>query len=467
MPKSLYEEAIAEAKELKSVAEQNAKNAIIEAITPKIRNFIEDQLLSSDNETIDENQDFLSETVSELVQTDEESVELDESAMIALIEMLGGSEASDALKNQGTKEELEGAILNTLSEMNDSDRDKLVKIAEEINKNVNNLESMDISIDDSQKVENKIMPDNDDVLYEVDLNDLAEMVGDEMEEEEIIDLGEVDDMDNNDADEEYMMSLDELINEAVIAVEIGDAEIDPDEIKAYLQPEDDEDLEGDEDLDMEDDEELVLDDEDEMESDEEEMDDDLEEMYEIDESVLRKELARLRTMSEGDASKMASHFGGGSATKDPLAMTDADMNVLKELRNVKRSLKKKSRTNRALGEKLNEYRSAVKTLREQLTDLNLFNAKLLYVNKLLQNSDVNASQKKTIIQSLDNAKSLREVKLLYRSLTESINESKSAKLSESKVRKALGSSSRTTGRSSSHPDAGAEMDRWATLAGLK
>tara|TARA_R110001592_G_scaffold232189_1_gene489524 strand:- start:318 stop:1466 length:1149 start_codon:yes stop_codon:yes gene_type:complete len=382
--------------------------------------------------------------------------------------MLGGTDASDALKNQGTKRELEGAILNTLSEMNDSDRNKLVKIAEDISKNVNNLESMDISIDDSQKVENKIMPDNDDVLYEVDLNDLAEMIDGEMEEEDIIDLGEADDMDSNDTDEEYMMSLDELINEAVIAVEIGDAEIDPDEIKAYLQPEDDEDLEGDEELDMEDDEEdLALDDEMDSDEDEEEMDADLEEMYEIDESVLRKELARLRTMSEGDASKMASHFGGGSATKDPLAMTDADMNVLKELRNVKRSLKKKSRTNRALSEKLNEYRSAVKTLREQLTDLNLFNAKLLYVNKLLQNSDVNTSQKKTIIQSLDNAKSLREVKLLYRSLTESINESKSAKLSESKVRKALGSSSRTTGRSSSHPDAGAEMDRWATLAGLK
>ena len=180
MPNSLYEEAIAEAKELKSVAEQNAKNAIIEAITPKIRNFIEDQLLSSDNEIIDENQDFLSETVSDLVKTGEESVELDESAMVALIEMLGGTDASDALKNQGTKRELEGAILNTLSEMNDSDRNKLVKIAEDISKNVNNLESMDISIDDSQKVENKIMPDNDDVLYEVDLNDLAEMIDGEI-----------------------------------------------------------------------------------------------------------------------------------------------------------------------------------------------------------------------------------------------------------------------------------------------
>ena len=151
-------------------------------------------------------------------------------------------------------------------------------------------------------------------------------------------------------------------------------------------------------------------------------------------------------------------YGGGKAGGDPLKVT---LNKLSE------ALKKERLSNRSLKRKLTEYRSAVETLREQLTDLNLFNAKLLYVNKLLQNGDVNPSQRKTIIQSLDDAKSLREVKLLYRSLTESINESKSATLSESKVRKALGSSSRATGRSSSRPDAGAEMDRWATLAGLK
>lgn len=37
MSKNLYDEAIAEAKLLKETAEQNAKNAIIEAVTPKIK----------------------------------------------------------------------------------------------------------------------------------------------------------------------------------------------------------------------------------------------------------------------------------------------------------------------------------------------------------------------------------------------------------------------------------------------
>ena len=45
MTSSLFQEALADAKQLREVAEQNAKNAIIEAVTPKIRKFIEDQLL--------------------------------------------------------------------------------------------------------------------------------------------------------------------------------------------------------------------------------------------------------------------------------------------------------------------------------------------------------------------------------------------------------------------------------------
>ena len=62
MSKSLYEEAIAEAKQLRDVAEQNAKNAIVEAVTPRIRKFIEDQLVREDSG--DSDGDFLSDIVS-------------------------------------------------------------------------------------------------------------------------------------------------------------------------------------------------------------------------------------------------------------------------------------------------------------------------------------------------------------------------------------------------------------------
>ena len=50
MSKTVYDEAIADAKLLRETAEQNAKNAIIEAVTPRIRTFIEEQLIGNSSE---------------------------------------------------------------------------------------------------------------------------------------------------------------------------------------------------------------------------------------------------------------------------------------------------------------------------------------------------------------------------------------------------------------------------------
>ena len=153
----------------------------------------------------------------------------------------------------------------------------------------------------------------------------------------------------------------------------------------------------------------------------------LEESYYIDPKMLRQELGRIQRLAEGDAKAMAHSFGGGKAGKDPF-VNPPKLNVLSEM---KRQIKNQRRKNRSLSSKLNQYRGAVQTLREQLEDLNLFNAKLLYVNKLLQNKDVSTSQRKNAIQSLDEARSLREVKLVYKSLTESLR-SNANSLNESK-----------------------------------
>ena len=79
MSKSLFEEAITDARQLREAAEQNAKNAIIEAVTPKIREFIENQLVG--NTTADTG-DFLEETLlDEKKEESDDEVELDESAL--------------------------------------------------------------------------------------------------------------------------------------------------------------------------------------------------------------------------------------------------------------------------------------------------------------------------------------------------------------------------------------------------
>ena len=45
MSKQLYEEALADVKKLKEIAEDSAKKALIEAVSPRIRDLIETELL--------------------------------------------------------------------------------------------------------------------------------------------------------------------------------------------------------------------------------------------------------------------------------------------------------------------------------------------------------------------------------------------------------------------------------------
>ena len=114
--------------------------------------------------------------------------------------------------------------------------------------------------------------------------------------------------------------------------------------------------------------------------------------------------------------------------------------------------------------KLVESENSNSALREQLEEVNLFNAKLLYVNKLMQNRDLSARQQRVVVESLDAAKTVREAKLLYTSLTESLKSKSGSTMNENRV---FGSSSRSTrSGSASTLNESVEADRWAILAGI-
>ena len=73
MSSTLYKEALLEVDELKRMAEENAKNKIIDAVTPRIRQLIESQLLNEKKvEDLDEFDELLDDELE-----DSESVELD------------------------------------------------------------------------------------------------------------------------------------------------------------------------------------------------------------------------------------------------------------------------------------------------------------------------------------------------------------------------------------------------------
>ena len=198
---------------------------------------------------------------------------------------------------------------------------------------------------------------------------------------------------------------------------------------------------------------------------------------EIDENMLKREINNMRKLREGDAASMAHHFGGGSVDKEMFVdMDDGDLNVRdgevyhKDVPTpkVEAALRKVMRKNRITEGKNRQLRNALRGMKKQLSEMNLFNAKLLYANKLMQNRDLSIKQQKHIVESLDEAGTLNEAKLLFESLSKSLSRStnKSGNLNESSNRRTLGSSSRSV-RSAQPINESVALDRWATLAGIK
>jgi hypothetical protein len=77
--------------------------------------------------------------------------------------------------------------------------------------------------------------------------------------------------------------------------------------------------------------------------------------------------------------------------------------------------------NEALKKQLAESLSTVKYMKGVLAETNLLNAKLLYTNKLFKGKSLTEDQKLKIINTFDLTKNIREVKLAYTVLAESIN----------------------------------------------
>ena len=70
---------------------------------------------------------------------------------------------------------------------------------------------------------------------------------------------------------------------------------------------------------------------------------------------------------------------------------------------------------------LEEAIETINTLRSELNEVNLLNAKLLYVNKLFKAKNLTESQKLKVIASFDKATNVKEAKVVFESLESAIN----------------------------------------------
>jgi hypothetical protein len=114
---------------------------------------------------------------------------------------------------------------------------------------------------------------------------------------------------------------------------------------------------------------------------------------------------------------------------------------------------------------LKEAYNAINTIKSELSEVNLFNAKLLYTNKISKAKNLTESQKVKVLTSFDKTTSIKEAKLVYETLLEGLKTPKPF-VNESMLRN---SASRATGIIDKKPilEVNNQFSRWQILAGIK
>ena len=114
---------------------------------------------------------------------------------------------------------------------------------------------------------------------------------------------------------------------------------------------------------------------------------------------------------------------------------------------------------------LKEALSTIETLKKELNEVNILNAKLLYVNKIFKANNLSESQKVNVIAAFDKAETVKEVKLVFETVADNVGTKKETTIKEHK-----GSASKATGTTASKPEVIAEVSnavlRMQKLAGI-
>lgn len=363
MKNNLLKEAIADAKQLKESAIANAKLALEEAFTPRIKEMLATKIQEmEDSELEDEttNEEYNEDGNIENSPTDED---------LSLEEILAELEASDLEEGGNTD----------LGSDEDEDFDPEMDETLDIDAL---LAEADDDKEDKPAPKKKTEPKTDKPKAEKP-KPTTDSNGDGLEDTEDEEIGE--------------MTIDEL----------------KDLIRSVIDGEDEEG-EGMELAGMgDDDDDFKLD---ELLSEMEEYEDDVNEYN-------GKSPDNLESSIKG-AQELAKMLDKGAdwvkgEGKKLVSKTVADLN--KALENIGAIAGKSMRS-----ESENELEE-INQLKNELNETNILNAKLLYSNKIFRSNTLNESQKLRVINSFDKAKNVGETKLIYETIKDSFSVNKDKK----------------------------------------
>ena len=275
----------------------------------------------------------------------------------------------------------------------------------------------------------------EETAIEEDLTEV-EPVG-EAEEDEAEDDSEEsdDDAEEADGDEDLKdLSVDQFKDmiRDIIAQEIGHSDAPADDMDGG-------DIEG------MGDEEPSMDAEPEMGAEEEEID--------LDELI-----RELEDIAEGDKEKEMEE----EVTEDTSVQVNAESDGKDYNINRVADLKETAKEDKS---ELDQALETIETLKKELNEVNILNSKLLYVNKIFKSTNLSESQKVNVIAAFDKAETVKEVKLVYETVSDNVGTKKETTIKEHK-----GSASKATGTTAKKPEVIAEVSdavrRMQKLAGI-
>jgi hypothetical protein len=94
--------------------------------------------------------------------------------------------------------------------------------------------------------------------------------------------------------------------------------------------------------------------------------------------------------------------------------------------------------------KIQEAYKVIRFQKEKINEVNLLNAKLLFMNKVFRAYNLSETQKMKVIENFDRAKTMREVKIIFTTLAESFKSAGKKKISESFASKPTASTKPTS-----------------------
>jgi hypothetical protein len=153
---------------------------------------------------------------------------------------------------------------------------------------------------------------------------------------------------------------------------------------------------------------------------------------------------------------------GAEEVEDETEMEVDLEEILAELKKEKTKDAKEDETKK-MKEELDEAMAAIETLRSELNEINLLNAKLLYTNKIFKAKNLTEAQKIKVLSAFDKATSKKEAQLVYETLVEGLKSVNKAPIKEN-----LGRASKSAGVSVKKPivESNDMINRFQKLAGI-